>query len=352
MRLNTLFSALVVLALLAFSSCTSKTQNTEKAGEKEGLDLLLEQVKDDPDNADLHYQIARSYHQKKNPNDAMLSIQKAIDLNPKHIPYYIYLSDLYMETGQIKNTMMTLQQASVIDDQNTEVMLKSAEIHFMFKKYPETFEFVNKVLELDPHNDKAFFLRGYVYKEKGDTARAITNYMEAINNNPEHFNAYMELGNLFSARKNPLAIEYYGNAMKLDSTRIEPYYSLGMFYQNSQMNTEAIAIYRLISDFAPEYAPASFNIGFIYLEHLFEPEQAANFFSQAILINPEYVDAYFNRGLCYESMGRSAEARADYQTALKLRTNYLLAIEGLNRLDQGSTEKRDYILKQRQNLKQ
>jgi tetratricopeptide (TPR) repeat protein len=331
----------IALILLSFSvlltACDNgksvKDNNSEK--QLNPIEAAQKKIQDDPDNADLHFQLAQLYQAKKDPNNAIISLQKAIEIEPEQIPYYLLMADLYMELGQLKNTMVTLQQASVIDGQNTDIMLKTAEIYFMFKKYTETFEFVNKALEIEPHNDRAFFLRGHTYKEMGDTARAIKNFMDCINNNPQNFNANLELGILFAANHDRLAIDYYGNAMKIDSTRIEPYYNLGMFYQEHQMENEAIAIYKLLIDFAPEFEHAPYNIGYIMLEVLQLPDEALPYFTQAIEINPNYYQAYFNRGLCYEMLGNIAMARQEYTVALKLKTNYQNAIEALNRLDRG-----------------
>jgi len=41
----------------------------------------------------------------------------------------------------------------------------------------------------------------------------------------------------------------------------------------------------------------------------------------------------YNLGRTYEARGNYKEAREQYRQALKLKTNYPLAIDGLNRLD-------------------
>ncbi len=68
----------------------------------------------------------------------------------------------------------------------------------------------------------------------------------------------------------------------------------------------------------------------VYLEMF---REAINYFNKAINFAPDYVEAYYNRGYCYELLGDHHNARADYQRALNIRTNYDLAIQGLNRLD-------------------
>jgi tetratricopeptide (TPR) repeat protein len=62
-------------------------------------------------------------------------------------------------------------------------------------------------------------------------------------------------------------------------------------------------------------------------------KKAVQFFTESIKKDPEYAEAYFNRGYAHELAGDYKNAYADYQKSLKIKVNYDKAIEGLNRLD-------------------
>jgi len=66
---------------------------------------------------------------------------------------------------------------------------------------------------------------------------------------------------------------------------------------------------------------------------LLDFEQAVSEFDKAIEIKPDYTAAVYNLGRTYEVMGKKALAEEKYRKALKLTTNYPLAIDGLNRLE-------------------
>jgi len=83
----------------------------------------------------------------------------------------------------------------------------------------------------------------------------------------------------------------------------------------------------------PNYKFAYYNLGYIHLVYLEVYTESVKYFTKAIAIDPNYVEAYYNRGYAYELRGDITNARMDYEMALQLRTNYPLAIEGLNRLD-------------------
>ena len=56
-------------------------------------------------------------------------------------------------------------------------------------------------------------------------------------------------------------------------------------------------------------------------------------YKKTIEINPEYIDAVYNRGFAYELLKDIKNSQMDYNRALELSPNYELAIEGLNRIE-------------------
>jgi tetratricopeptide (TPR) repeat protein len=61
----------------------------------------------------------------------------------------------------------------------------------------------------------------------------------------------------------------------------------------------------------------AFNIAALFLNQG-KPEEAIAYLSRAIALDPTYLDGYFQRGLAYLQLGRTAEARADLQKVIEL----------------------------------
>jgi tetratricopeptide (TPR) repeat protein len=143
----------------------------------------------------------------------------------------------------------------------------------------------------------------------------------------------MQLGVLFSAKKNKLAVQYYANALRLNPKSIEALYDRGMFYQeNGEMN-KAIEDYTSITQIDPNYKDAHYNLGYIHLVYLKVYDQAIKHFSDAIRCDPYFVQAYYNRGLCYENLGDVAAASKDFNKAISIMPTYKLAIDALKRVN-------------------
>ena len=64
-------------------------------------------------------------------------------------------------------------------------------------------------------------------------------------------------------------------------------------------------------------ATALFDSGNEYLS-LGQYEQAIQDFDEAIRLDPQYSDVYYNRGLAYEALGKTIEAERDFAKAKEL----------------------------------
>ncbi|MBK9636705.1 MAG: tetratricopeptide repeat protein [Bacteroidetes bacterium] len=82
----------------------------------------------------------------------------------------------------------------------------------------------------------------------------------------------------------------------------------------------------------PKAAKAHYALGYIHYQYLKVYSQAIVHFNDAINADPNWPEAYFNRGLTFETMGNVAAAQADYEKALKLNPNYKNAEVALARV--------------------
>ncbi len=324
------FGYIILTLGLFLAACNNDKSTPKKALNIEELSLEIE---NNPDDVTLLTKRAELYNQKSNYDKAIADLQKAVNISPDSSSYYIIMADMFMKTGKAKNALGVLKKATTINPKSVDAWIKLGEIHLMFRKYQEVFDYANKALEVNPYSDIAYFLKAYTFKEMKDTNMAILNFQECLKNNPQNYNANIELGIIFMSLRNPLAITYFNNAIAIDSIKIDAYYDLGLYYQNNDMLNEAISTYKEITIINPQFPSSYYNIGYIYLELLNISDKAIPYFTKAIKANPNYAEAYYNRGLAYEKLGDINNAIIDYREALRLKTNYMKAIEGINRIE-------------------
>jgi tetratricopeptide (TPR) repeat protein len=237
------------------------------------------------------------------------------------------MAEVIFKGLQIQKAAGAFEKALQLDPKNVEAALKLSELYLYIKAYPKCVNYANEALKIDRSNAKAYFLKGFAYKETGDTSKALSSFQTAVEVQPDHYDAYIQLGNIQAARRNLMALQYYNNALRLRPHSTEALYNRGLFLQESGNLDAAIKDYETILKIDPRYEDAHYNLGYIDLVIKKDYTSAISHFSDAIRINDQYVEAYYNRGLAYEFSGNPEAAQKDYHAALKVVPTYKPALK-------------------------
>jgi len=104
----------------------------------------------------------------------------------------------------------------------------------------------------------------------------------------------------------------------------QAYYFRGLTLLDQEKSWEAIADFNQALELEPNYPEAYFNRALARTQlaaNLPEPTRGPNpiaDYTEAIRLNPGYADAYYNRGLAYLVLKQYSEAIADFQQAAEL----------------------------------
>ena len=308
-----------ILFIFLVSSCGVDIKKKEDISENAPeISVLNERIKNDPNQAELYHQRAKYYLEKKDFSSAQNDMVRALALDSNNAGYYLTLSDIYFAANKTGKAKESLEKSIGLDEKNIDALLKLAELYFYVQKNQSSIEFIDKVLLLDQYNSKAYFLKGMNFKETGDTTKAISSMQTAVEQDPEYYSAYIQLGILYASQKNNLALDYYNNALRINSGSIEAYYNKGKFYQDLHQWDKAIATYEELLLVDADYKFALYNLGIIYLVHFKKNDKALQYFDRAIIADPEYSQAYYARGVCYETIGNNIKASEDIKMAKKI----------------------------------
>ena len=329
---------LFILLLLIFSSCGNENSADQKeiqTGDSAFVMLndLNKKIESDPDNADLYNSRARVFLMQNQFDLALKDIHKAVTLSPDNPEYYLTLSDVYILMGKTDNCRDALNKVLTLDPKNNKAFLRLAKLNLIIKEYKTSMDFIGKALEVEKVNPQAYFTKALVLLETGDTVKAVEDLKRAVDQNQNYFEALVQLGELYSIRKDKMAADYFNNALRIQPGSVETLYMLGMFYQETGQYDQAIKTYTTLSKVDTSFRNAPYNCGYISLVYLKDFKKAVTYFSAAIEKDPGYFEAFFNRGYAYELDGDYQKAAEDYHQSLSIETNYDKAIEGLNRLD-------------------
>ena len=322
---------LMSIAFFLFSCSTNKDKDYSSLPPE--LATLTKKIDESPKDAELYYLRAQYYYNQKQIDEAQKDILQSIKLDPKQSKYYVTLSDVYFAQRKTDDTEEMLEKAISMDPKNNEARLKLAELYFHLKMYDFCNKTLDEALKLQNHNPKAHLIRAFSLKDQGDTVGAIRMLQLAIDQNPKEVKAFLELGYIFQQKNDPLAISYYKNALDVEPKNTEIRYNMAMMLQEMGQYEAAVEEYKNIIAIDPNHKAALHNIGYIYLIYEQKYEEAVAFFTKAIEVDPEFVNAVCNRALAFEELEQYENARQDYLYSRQLSENFEPAIQGLNRLD-------------------
>lgn len=334
----------LLLVPVALTSCKTggvkvKTAEAVKPAaviDSSSLLVLDKLIRDNPKSPELFAKRAKLYAAKKIYSQALTDITIALKMDSLQPAYYIDQAEYYIFNGETNSAKKGLTLCLKRFPENTDVMLKLAEIHLYLKEYGKAKLVLKDILPINDDIAQIYFLQGLIALENSDTTGAIKNFQVTIDKEPDYYAAYIQTGKIYSAKGNDLAIQYLKSAIDLQPKMYEAHYLLGLYYQEHGSLDLAHQEYEFIStQIDSTLADPYYNRGYIEMVYKRNFKEAEMWFSKAINVKPDYADAWYNRGFSYELDGQLSKAKTDYQKAMELEPNFPLAIKGLNRIEDG-----------------
>ncbi len=317
------------------AACTPGTDSGERGlpGDSVAtLDDLTTRIENDPANAVLRHERAKILIGRQEYQRALDDMVSAVKLDSTRPGFYLTLSDIFFATNRMYDARQALEQCLIYDEDNREARSKLAEIYFIVRKYQLAMDQAVYLLEKDPSDTRALFMQGMILKETGDTASAINRFQRSIEQDEGFYDAYMQLGVLFTAADNPVCVEYFTGALGIRPESLEALYGRALWYQEHDELDLAMQDYTSIVQLNPSHRHAHFNMGYLHYSYLKVYDQAVKHYTDAIAADSSYAEAFYNRGLCHEALGNPSSAASDYTRAMTLRPGYELAQQGLARV--------------------
>jgi tetratricopeptide (TPR) repeat protein len=329
------------MAVLFFFSSCSAPEKEEPA--EQGHKVIREAPKDiaeitlkiekHPESPFLYNDRAKAWIKHKNIEEAVADVNRALALDSTISEVLMTKGDILFMTKKVRDAIAVYESIILNEPKYIDAQMKLAEIYLYIQDYKKSIDYLDNVLRINVHHPKAYFLKGMNFKEAGDTAKAISSFQTTVEQDPEYYDAFMQLGLLFSEKKDPLAVEYFNAASRILPHSTEAFYARAMFHQETGEYDKAIFDYSIIIRMIdPNFKHAHFNTGYIYLLNKKDYKKAAKSFSDAIKCDTAYVEAWYNRGLAFENLKDFKSARENYEKALQINPGYELAEKALKSL--------------------
>ncbi|GAB3575045.1 hypothetical protein GCM10027578_38590 [Spirosoma luteolum] len=202
----------------------------------------------------VYQRIGDIYWQGRNLNLAVENYKKAIDANPAYAPAYRQLAELYYLVNRYKDAASyTDQYIRVANDNRPEMLLRSAQFHFLAKDYQRAVDIIDSNRTALAQNPIVYRIEGWAYSSLKQPKQAIERIETFIDKAPQKvmYDDYKYLGQAYLGIENPgsdslkaisdsVGIAYLQKAAPFDTTD-NLYSDIARYYYRTKQHPQAVA---------------------------------------------------------------------------------------------------------------
>ncbi|MGC8864698.1 MAG: tetratricopeptide repeat protein [Bacteroidales bacterium] len=323
------------LLLLIIFSCNRQPANNAAALQDTvpgPLRELTQKIAQSPGDPAFYLERARWFVKNARYEEALKDIRITLNQDSLSPAALVILGDAYLNLGQPVLAENAYAKALKLQPSFNDALLGMARYFLVLKNHDQTLALTAKAIINQSFNPTAYYLAAWSFMEKGDTLSALKNYLKAVEQNPDYFDAHVQLGVLYSQKQPQMAEAYFKNALRLQPRHVHTRYLLGLLYQEQGQTDKAIATHQDNLAIDPHYIPSLFAMGVILMADRLDFGEAIHWYDKVIALDNKNAPAFLNRGYCHEQLGNLREAAADYRRALEIDPALEKAAQGLHRI--------------------
>nr|KAF6394144.1 tetratricopeptide repeat domain 6 [Pipistrellus kuhlii] len=285
----------------------------------EALDDLNYITKCNKNNAEAYLSKAEIFRKRKEVTLAILNYTQAIKLKPMDADIYFRRGEMY----ELTNKFLAIDDFSTCifyDPKRTVALLKRGMFHYENENWNSAIQDFTALLNVDPQNSQARTYRGKSYFKRQFYKQATQDFSAAIHLDPNNWLAYYYRGCIFR-KGNPFrALQDYSVSALIN----DGYENLGCFlhrgilYAHLKLWLLAICDFETVISLERTVTLAYINIGIIDLLHLDNYIDATWHFSEAIKIDPSYIQSYMCLAETYSKVHKLQKAVREITRAIHL----------------------------------
>jgi tetratricopeptide (TPR) repeat protein len=325
-----LFSGILLLLV----SCSDSEKPKKQIEDTQTIDELFKKY---PDSLDIIIKHGNTLLTRYDYDNALKDGAKAFRLDSNNLEArFLYANALNNRASRTFSDVLTAQRhfQVVVNKQpkNTRALVALGSTFAQQQDFKQAFAYVNEALRIDKHYRDAYVMKGSMYLSMDERELAKSSYQTAIEQDPDFFEAYIFLGDIYMHEGNPLCIDYYRSAVKLKPNSMDALYSLAYGYQQTKQYEKALGTYREMVKKDKSFAPSYFQQGHIKQFGQNQPDSASYYYFEALRVEPRYVEAWHNLGYLSETKGDRSKALEYYSKALHYDPEFQLTQEAVDRL--------------------
>jgi tetratricopeptide (TPR) repeat protein len=310
------------------------------------------------------------YHDQKEYDKAIADFTEAIARMPEHPFYWSNRGISYGDKGDLDAAIRDLDKAIDLDSEHSFALMHRG----LNRKRKGEFDLavcdLTRALIYAPEDAWALHQRGYCWFMLGELDKAIANFTAAVTAKPDDANSWYARAICYWNRNSEIedtdraandftkAIEFAPDMADAYFDRGHAYHVLakenihwmkGIIMERAKDEAERLLLMGQLAHIGYEELVPLFNSTLVAIRSnktkaegmIWEMadlmakdylQDAVEDFNQVIARQPDRADAFFRRGLCYDTLGDAGRAAADYKKARALDPGHGRAKEKLDAL--------------------
>jgi tetratricopeptide (TPR) repeat protein len=219
----------------------------------------------DPDDVLSYIPLARLLALEGRTVEAVRRAQQAVDMAPENAQAWAVLGMAYDWNGDVPEAIDACERAREFDPTYAEAYAYLAEAYVDAVRWVEATEAAQTAIKLDDRSVDAHRNYGYVLEQQGNYWEAVEEYERALEIHPYLAYIHIAAGRNYGVLGDfDAATGSFQRAIEIDPDSVEAYYRLGRAYYDLEEYERAETYFEQAIEADPEFGPAFGYLAFTY----------------------------------------------------------------------------------------
>lgn len=149
------------------------------------IENCKKRIEELPDNADAYYEMGRAYEAVNMQDEALMSYQRVLAIEPKNILGLMSYAEILRKMGKLKMAMRCYREIIKLEPKNLEahIFMVNANLNLGFVN--EAYKYATTAEKLAGDDSRVHFLLGKIYFAKGLAPRALKEFTTVVESSAE-----------------------------------------------------------------------------------------------------------------------------------------------------------------------
>jgi len=255
---------------------------------------------------------------REEDEDRLADLTEALELDPANTEAWETRAQFFIDRGKLEEAVADFEALLKSDEKNLVAHQAVAEALANLERYDLALQHLEKAMEIAPDNSMNFTLRARVREQQGDLDEAMADLNKAVELNEDDVIALIARGTLHFRNDNlPAARADVERAMRINPNFSRAYLLRSFISAAEGRTNQAIEDLRLLVQNDPGNADLQLQLASYYVLDQ-RPRKAIEIYNEVIEADAKNSRALRARGDALLSIGKHADAVADYDKAIAI----------------------------------